>query len=257
MVIELIVVIVVLVALFLFSTIKILPEYVRGVVFTLGRFTEVKGPGLILIVPVIQKIQRVDMRVMVLDVPPQDVISLDNVSVQVNAVVYFRVIDADKAIIEVEHYTEAIGQLAQTTLRSVLGQHELDGMLAEREKLNAAIQEILDRQTHAWGVKVANVEIKRVDLDESMVRAIARQAEAERSRRAKVIHAEGERQAADNLRAAAALLSQEEQALQLRYLQTLVDISGENNSTIVFPLPMDLITPLMGKNKTLGDNDNG
>lgn len=234
-----------LILIIVFSAIKILPEYERGVVFTLGRFTGVKGPGLILIIPFVQRLIKVDLRVVVLDVPTQDVISRDNVSVQVNAVVYFRVVEPDKAIIEVEHYHDAISQLSQTTLRSVLGQHELDDMLAAREKLNADIQEILDRQTDAWGVKVANVEIKHVDLDETMVRAIARQAEAERSRRAKVIHAEGEHQAAENLQNAARVLGKEPQALQLRYLQTLVDIGGENNSTVVFPLPMDLLEPLL------------
>lgn len=234
-----------LILIIVFSAIKILPEYERGVVFTLGRFTGVKGPGLILIIPFVQRLIKVDLRVVVLDVPTQDVISRDNVSVQVNAVVYFRVVEPDKAIIEVEHYHDAISQLSQTTLRSVLGQHELDDMLAAREKLNADIQEILDRQTDAWGVKVANVEIKHVDLDETMVRAIARQAEAERARRAKVIHAEGEHQAAENLQNAARVLGEEPQALQLRYLQTLVDIGGENNSTVVFPLPMDLLEPLL------------
>ncbi|GAB3683207.1 slipin family protein [Salinisphaera aquimarina] len=238
-----------LIVLFLFTSIKILPEYERGVMFTLGRMTGVKGPGLFLVIPFIQNMVKVDMRTVVMDVPPQDVISRDNVSVRVNAVVYFRVIDADKAIIEVEHFYDAVSQLAQTTLRSVLGKHELDDMLAERDKLNIDIQAILDRHTDAWGIKVANVEIKQVDLDESMTRAIARQAEAERSRRAKVINAEGEMQAAENLRGAAEQLSREPQALQLRYLQTLVDIAGENNSTIVFPLPMDLIEPLMDMKK--------
>lgn len=242
-----IIVLAALVLFTLFSAIKILPEYVRGVVFTLGRFTGVKGPGLILLIPFVQKMVKVDLRVVVMDVPTQDVISRDNVSVQVNAVVYFRVVNADKAIIEVEQYYDAISQLAQTTLRSVLGQHELDDMLAERDKLNADIQTILDQHTDAWGIKVANVEIKHVDLNESMVRAIAQQAEAERSRRAKVIHAEGEMQAAENLRAAAETLATQPQAIQLRYLQTLVDIAGEHNSTIVFPLPMDLIKPLLGK----------
>lgn len=248
-------IVIVIVALFLallFLSIKILPEYERGVVFTLGRLTGVKGPGLFLIIPVLQKMIKVDMRVIVLDVPKQDVISRDNVSVHVNAVVYFRVIDADKAIIEVENYLEAISQLSQTTLRSVLGQHELDEMLAEREKLNENIQAILDQQTDAWGIKVANVEVKDVDLDDSMVRAIARQAEAERSRRAKIINAEGEMQAAENLRKAAELLSTQSQAIQLRYMQTLVDIAGENNSTIVFPLPLDLIEPLMNIVKPSG-----
>lgn len=235
------------VAFILFSAVKILPEYVRGVVFTLGRYTGVKGPGLILLIPFVQKMDKVDLRVVVMDVPTQDVISRDNVSVQVNAVVYFRVVEADKAVIEVERYYDAVSQLAQTTLRSVLGQHELDDMLAERDKLNADIQAILDKHTDAWGIKVANVEIKHVDLNESMIRAIAQQAEAERSRRAKVIHAEGEMQAAENLRAAAEQLASQPQAIQLRYMQTLIDIAGENNSTIVFPLPMDLIKPLLGK----------
>ena len=248
-------VIVVLLALLVFVSIKILPEYERGVMFTLGRMTGVKGPGLFLVIPILQKMVKVDMRTVVMDVPPQDVISRDNVSVRVNAVVYFRVIDADKAIVEVEHFYDAVSQLAQTTLRSVLGKHELDDMLAERDKLNIDIQAILDRHTDAWGIKVANVEIKQVDLDESMTRAIARQAEAERARRAKVINAEGEMQAAENLRGAAEQLATQPQALQLRYLQTLVDIAGENNSTIVFPLPMDLIEPLMDVARTVKDKD--
>ena len=241
------IVVIALLLFLLFSAIKILPEYVRGVVFTLGRFTSVKGPGLILIIPFVQKMVKVDLRVVVMDVPTQDVISRDNVSVQVNAVVYFRVVESDKAIIEVEQYYDAVSQLAQTTLRSVLGQHDLDDMLAERDKLNADIQAILDKHTDAWGIKVANVEIKHVDLNESMIRAIAQQAEAERARRAKVIHAEGEMQAAENLRAAAEQLASQPQAIQLRYMQTLIDVAGENNSTIVFPLPMDLIEPLLGK----------
>jgi regulator of protease activity HflC (stomatin/prohibitin superfamily) len=217
---------------------KILREYERGVIFQLGRFWKVKGPGLILVIPVIQQMVRVDLRVIVMDVPTQDVISRDNVSVKVNAVVYFRVIDPEKAIIQVEKYLEAVSQLAQTTLRSVLGQHELDDMLAERDKLNKHIQEILDRQTDAWGIKVANVEIKHVDLDESMIRAIAKQAEAERTRRAKVIHATGEKQAAFELVEAAKTLSAEPNALQLRYLQTLTEIAGDKSSTIVFPLDL-------------------
>lgn len=245
MLLNFIIALVVLLLIILFSSIKILPEYERGVMFTLGRFTGVKGPGLFLVIPFVQKMIKVDLRVVVLDVPTQDVISRDNVSVQVNAVVYFRVVDPDKAIIEVERYYDAISQLAQTTLRSVLGKHELDDMLAERDKLNADIQEILDSQTDAWGVKVANVEIKHVDLNESMVRAIAQQAEAERSRRAKVIHAEGELQAAENLREAARQLAQQPQAIQLRYLQTLIDVAGERSSTIVFPLPIDLLKPLL------------
>lgn len=231
--------------LLLASSIKILREYERAVMFTLGRYTGVKGPGLILVIPIVQQIARVDMRIAVMDVPTQDVISRDNVSVRVNAVVYFRVIDAEKAVIQVERYMEATSQLAQTTLRSVLGQHELDEMLAEREKLNRDIRMILDEHTDAWGIKVSNVEIKHVDLDERMVRAIAKQAEAERVRRAKVIHAEGERQAARKLTEAAHTLSEESQALQLRYLQTLADIAGERTSTIVFPLPLDFLGPLL------------
>ena len=223
------------------SSVRILLEYERGVVFLLGRFWKVKGPGLIIIVPGIQQMVRVDLRVIVMDVPSQDVISRDNVSVKVNAVVYFRVIDPQKAIIQVEHFIDAISQLAQTTLRSVLGKHELDVMLAERERLNTDIQKILDAQTDAWGVKVANVEIKRVDIDESMVRAIARQAEAERERRAKVIHAEGELQASEKLLQAAQVLAQSPQAMQLRYLQTLNAIAGDKSNTIVFPLPLELI----------------
>jgi len=224
------------------NAIKILREYERGVIFQLGRFWKVKGPGLIIVIPVIQQMVRVDLRVVVMDVPTQDVISKDNVSVKVNAVVYFRVIDPERAIIQVERYLEAISQLAQTTLRSVLGQHELDDMLSERDALNHDIQAILDRQTDAWGVKVANVEIKHVDLNESMVRAIAAQAEAERQRRAKVIHATGEKQAAFELVEAAKTLAQEPKAIQLRYLQTLTEIAGDKSNTIVFPL--DLIESL-------------
>lgn len=236
---------IVLLAVVLVSAVKVLREYERGVVFQLGRFWKVKGPGLILLIPVVQQMVRVDLRTVVMDVPPQDVISRDNVSVQVNAVVYFRVVDPQKAIINVEHFYEATSQLAQTTLRSVLGQHELDEMLAEREKLNDDIRNILDAQTDAWGIKVANVEIKRVDLNETMVRAIARQAEAERVRRAKVIHAEGERQAAEMLVQAARLLGGDPRAIQLRYLQTLTEIAGEKSSTIVFPLPMELIQSVL------------
>lgn len=239
--------IIVFVAAFLLSAIKILREYERGVVFLLGRFWRVKGPGFIIIIPLIQQMVRVDLRTIVMDVPSQDVISRDNVSVKVNAVVYFRVIEPDKAIIQVEDFYMATSQLAQTTLRSVLGQHELDEMLAERERLNADVQGILDQQTDAWGIKVSNVEIKHVDLDESMVRAIAKQAEAERTRRAKVIHAEGESQAADKLLEAAKKLSQQSQALQLRYLQTLTEIAGERSNTIVFPLPIDLFDKLTRK----------
>jgi len=220
------------------NAIKILREYERGVIFQLGRFWKVKGPGLIIVIPVIQQMERVDLRVVVMDVPTQDVISKDNVSVKVNAVVYFRVIDPERAIIQVERYLEAISQLAQTTLRSVLGQHELDDMLSERDALNHDIQSILDRQTDAWGIKVANVEIKHVDLDESMVRAIAAQAEAERQRRAKVIHATGEKQAAFELVEAAKTLAQEPKAIQLRYLQTLTEIAGDKTSTIIFPLDL-------------------
>jgi regulator of protease activity HflC (stomatin/prohibitin superfamily) len=222
----------------LINAIKILREYERGVIFQLGRFWKVKGPGLIIVIPILQQIERVDLRVIVMDVPTQDVISRDNVSVKVNAVVYFRVIAPEKAIIQVEKYLEAVSQLAQTTLRSVLGQHELDDMLAERDKLNKDIQSILDRQTDAWGIKVANVEIKHVDLDESMIRAIAKQAEAERTRRAKVIHATGEKQAAKELVEAAKTLSAEPHAIQLRYLQTLTEIAGDKSSTIVFPLDL-------------------
>jgi regulator of protease activity HflC (stomatin/prohibitin superfamily) len=231
----------------LFLAFNVLREYERGVIFQLGRFWKVKGPGLIIVIPIIQQIVRVELRTIVMDVPSQDVISRDNVSVKVNAVLYFRVVDPQKAIINVENFLEATSQLAQTTLRSVLGQHELDEMLAARDKLNKDIQEILDAQTDAWGIKVANVEIKHVDLDESMIRAIARQAEAERERRAKVIHAEGELQAATKLTEAAKILGQQSQALQLRYLQTLADIGTEKNTTIVFPLPMELIEPLLKK----------
>ena len=227
------------------SALKILREYQRGVIFLLGRFQRVKGPGLIIVVPVVQQIVKVDLRVIVMDVPSQDVISRDNVSVKVNAVVYFRVIDPEKAIIQVEDFLAATSQLAQTTLRSVLGQHELDEMLAERDRLNDDVRNILDQQTDAWGIKVANVEIKHVDLDESMIRAIARQAEAERSRRAKVIHAEGEMQAAEKLKEAAAILAEQPQAIQLRYMETLTAVAGDKTSTIVFPLPIDLVEPLL------------
>ncbi|NND68550.1 MAG: slipin family protein [Halioglobus sp.] len=223
---------------------RILREYERGVIFMLGRFYKVKGPGLIIVIPVIQQMVRVDLRTVVMDVPTQDVISRDNVSVQVNAVIYFRVVDPERAIIQVENFLEATSQLSQTTLRSVLGQHELDDMLAERETLNADIQVILDKQTAAWGIKVANVEIKHVDLNESMVRALAKQAEAERERRAKVIHALGEAEAAEKLAQAAHVLAGQDQAIQLRYLQTLVEIAGDKSSTIVFPLPMDLLEKL-------------
>lgn len=226
------------------GSIKVLDEYERGVVFTLGRFTRVKGPGLIVIIPVIQKMVKVDLRVITMDVPTQDVISRDNVSVHVNAVVYFRIVDPERAIIAVEKVYEATSQLAQTTLRSVLGQHDLDEMLAERDKLNTDIRKILDSSTDAWGIKVANVEIKHVDLDESMIRAIAQQAEAERGRRAKVIYAEGELQASQKLLEAAKVLSGDPGAMQLRYLQTVREIAGDKSSTIVFPLPMELMDAL-------------
>ncbi len=229
---------------FLVSALRIIFEYERGVIFTFGHFWKVKGPGIRLVIPYIQQMRRVDLRMIVMDVPSQDVITKDNVSVKVNAVLYFRVIDPEKAIIQVENFDMATSQLAQTTLRSVLGQHELDELLAERDKLNHDIQHILDQQTDAWGIKVSNVEIKHVDIDESMIRAIARQAEAERERRAKVIHAAGELQASEKLLEAAQVLSREPQALQLRYLQTLTEIAGEKSSTIVFPLPMDLLAPL-------------
>jgi len=230
-----------LVAGILLSAFRVLREYERGVVFMLGRFYKIKGPGLIIIVPIVQQMVRVDLRTVVLDIPSQDLITRDNVSVKVNAVLYFRVIDPEKAIINVENFLEATGQLAQTTLRSVLGQHELDELLAERERLNADIQVILDQQTDQWGIKVANVEIKHVDIDESMIRAIARQAEAERERRAKIIHAEGEEQAAAKLVEAAERLSTQGEAMQLRYMQTLTEIAGEKSSVIVFPLPMNLL----------------
>jgi regulator of protease activity HflC (stomatin/prohibitin superfamily) len=220
----------------LISAFRILREYERGVIFMLGRFHKVKGPGFIIVIPLIQQMERVDLRTIVMDVPTQDVISRDNVSVKVNAVVYFRVIEPDKAIIQVENFYDATSQLAQTTLRSVLGQHELDEMLAERDRLNIDIQKSLDQETDAWGIKVSNVEIKHVDLDESMVRAIAKQAEAERTRRAKIIHAEGEMQASEKLLQAAKILSGQPEAIQLRYLQTLTEIAGEKSSTIVFPL---------------------
>jgi len=238
------VVIITLVAGLLMSAFKVLREYERGVVFMLGRFQKVKGPGLIIIIPVIQQMVRVDLRTLVLDIPSQDLITRDNVSVKVNAVLYFRVVDPERSIINVENYMEATGQLAQTTLRSVLGQHELDELLAERERLNNDIQKILDQQTDQWGIKVANVEIKHVDIDESMIRAIARQAEAERERRAKIIHAEGEEQAAQKLVDAAVLLSQRPEAMQLRYMQTLTEIAGEKSSTIVFPLPVSFMDSL-------------
>lgn len=239
------------VLMFALGFFRVLREYERGVIFLLGRFWKVKGPGLIVVVPIIQQMVRVQLRTIVMDVPTQDVISRDNVSVRVSAVIYFRVIDPERAIVQVENYYEATSQLAQTTLRSVLGQHELDEMLSAREKLNADIQKILDEQTDAWGIKVSIVEIKHVDLDESMIRAIARQAEAERERRAKIINAEGELQASEKLLQAAKILAQQPQALQLRYLQTLIDISGDATSTIVFPLPIDLLSAFQQqKNKS-------
>ena len=237
------------VLVFLAGLIRILKEYERGVIFTLGRFWKVKGPGLILVVPFIQQMVRIDLRTIVMEVAPQDVISKDNVSVRVSAVVYFRVLDPEKAVIQIENYYEGTSQLAQTTLRSVLGQHELDEMLSQRERLNSSIQKILDEQTVAWGIKVTVVEIKHVDINESMIRAIARQAEAERERRAKVINAEGELQASAKLLEAAQVLAQEPQAIQLRYLQTLLDMSSDRTSTVVFPLPIDLLSAFQTKNK--------
>jgi len=241
--------IIVLVVSFLYSAIKIMREYERAVVFFLGRFQGVKGPGLILIIPIIQQIVKVDLRTFVFDVPTQDVISLDNVSVQVNAVIYFKVVDPEKSIVQVENYVEATSQLAQTTLRSVLGQHELDEMLSSRETLNMDIQKILDKQTDSWGIKVSNVEIKHVDLNENMIRAIARQAEAERERRAKVIHAQGELEASEKLVEAAKALQTAPQAIQLRYLQSMNQITGEGKNTIVFPLPMEFMDMFGKKGK--------
>ncbi|HEU0230030.1 MAG TPA: slipin family protein [Burkholderiaceae bacterium] len=237
--------VVIILALVLINAVRILREYQRAVVFTLGRFSGVKGPGLIFVIPVVQQIVRVDLRVVTMDVPSQDVISRDNVSVKVDAVLYFRVMAPDKAIIQVERYLEATSQLAQTTLRAVLGKHDLDDMLSEREKLNLDVQEILDAQTDSWGIKVTNVEIKRIDLNENMIRAIARQAEAERERRAKVIHAEGEKQAAQALMEAAETLAKQPSAMQLRYLQTLTQVAGDKSSTLVFPIPVDLLSALM------------
>jgi regulator of protease activity HflC (stomatin/prohibitin superfamily) len=241
----------VVVIVLLAASIRVLREYERGVVFLLGRFQRVMGPGLIVIVPGVQQMVRVDLRIVVFDVPPQDVITRDNVSVKVNAVVYFRVLDPQLAIIQVANFLEATSQLSQTTLRAVLGKHELDELLSEREQLNTDIQTVLDQQTDAWGIKVSNVEIKHVDLNESMVRAIAQQAEAERARRAKVIHAEGEQQAAEKLLEAAATLSQRPEAMQLRYLQTLTQIAGDKSSTVVFPVPMDILGPLIEAAKRL------
>ncbi|MBW8370788.1 MAG: slipin family protein [Thiobacillus sp.] len=241
--------IVLLIVALLAASIRILREYERGVVFMLGRFWKVKGPGLVIIIPGIQQMVRVDLRTVVFDVPSQDVISRDNVSVKVNAVVYFRVIDPAKSILQVEDYLNATSQLAQTTLRAVLGKHELDDMLAERERLNQDIQQLLDTQTDAWGIKVSNVEIKHVDIDETMVRAIAKQAEAERERRAKIIHAEGELQASEKLLAAAEILAVRPQAMQLRYLQTLSNIAGDRTNTIVFPMPGELLNLMMRDKK--------
>jgi regulator of protease activity HflC (stomatin/prohibitin superfamily) len=241
----------IVVIVLLAASVRVLREYERGVVFLLGRFQRVMGPGLIVIVPGVQQMVRVDLRIVVFDVPPQDVITRDNVSVKVNAVVYFRVVDPQLAIIQVANFLEATSQLSQTTLRAVLGKHELDELLAERERLNIDIQTVLDAQTDAWGIKVSNVEIKHVDLNESMVRAIAQQAEAERARRAKVIHAVGEQEAAEKLLEAAAILSQRPEAMQLRYLQTLTQIAGDKNSTIVFPVPMDILGPLLESVKKL------
>jgi len=249
---ELLLILIAVPVVIILISLKVLREYERAVVFLLGRFWKVKGPGLIIIIPIIQQMVRVDLRIRVLDVPQQDVISRDNVSVKVNAVVYYRVVDAQRSIIQVEDFQRATSQLAQTTLRSVLGQHELDEMLAERERLNADIQRILDDQTEAWGIKVSNVELKHVDLDESMIRAIAKQAEAERSRRAKVIDAEGELQAAQRFLEAAEILSGQPQALQLRYLNSLQSITGDRTSTIVFPVPMDILKAFSGKGGAAG-----
>ncbi|QFI36418.1 slipin family protein [Moritella marina ATCC 15381] len=244
-----------LLLLLIISMFRILREYERGVIFFLGRFEKVKGPGLIIVIPIIQQMVRVDLRTVVMDVPSQDVISRDNVSVRVNAVIYFRVIDSQKAIINVENFLQATSQLAQTTLRSVLGQHELDEMLANRDMLNTDIQAILDARTDGWGIKVSNVEIKHIDLNETMVRAIARQAEAERTRRAKVIHASGEMEASDKLVEAAAKLAQEPNAILLRYLQTLTEIASEKNSTILFPMPTELLANLMPGKKEKSKDD--
>jgi regulator of protease activity HflC (stomatin/prohibitin superfamily) len=240
-------VIALIILIFLFNFFHVLREYERAVVFTLGRFWKVKGPGLIIVVPLIQQMVRIQLRTIVMDIPPQDVISRDNVSVRVNAVVYFRVIDPQRAVIQIEDYFAAVNQLAQTTLRSVLGQHELDEMLAERNKLNADIQKILDEHTDAWGIKIGMVEIKQIDLNENMVRAIAQQAEAERGRRAKVIHADGEFQASQKLAEAAKVLATQPESMQLRYLQTLSNISEEKNSTIIFPIPIDFLSSFLKK----------
>ena len=235
----------ILLALLVASSLRILREYERGVVFQLGRFWRVKGPGMVILIPGVQQMVRIDLRIVVMDVPSQDVISRDNVTPKVNAVLYFRVVDPERAVIQVENFLMATSQLAQTTLRAVLGKHTLDEMLSERERLNLDLQKILDSQTDAWGIKVTNVEIKHVDLNDSMIRAIARQAEAERERRAKVIHAEGELQASVKLAEAAEILARQPQALQLRYLETLTVIAADKNSTIVFPLPLDIVGPLL------------
>jgi regulator of protease activity HflC (stomatin/prohibitin superfamily) len=237
----------ILLVMLLVATLRILREYERGVVFQLGRFWKVKGPGLVIVIPGLQQMVRIDLRTVVMDVPAQDVITRDNVSVKVNAVIYFRVVDPQRAVIQVENFMVATSQFAQTTLRAILGKHELDQLLAEREQLNQDIQQVLDQQTDAWGIKVANVEIKHVDLNETMVRAIARQAEAERERRAKVIHAEGELQASEKLLQAALRLAEKGEAMQLRYLQTLTQIAGEKSSTIVFPVPIDLLKPVIDR----------
>ena len=245
-------VVLIVILIIVLSAIRVLREYERGVVFMLGRFWKVKGPGLVILIPAVQQMVRIDLRIVVMDVPSQDVISRDNVTLKVNAVLYFRVVDPQRAVIQVENFYAATGQLAQTTLRAVLGKHNLDEMLSERERLNLDLQKILDSQTDAWGIKVTNVEIKHVDLNESMIRAIARQAEAERERRAKVIHAEGELQASEKLAQAAQILAQQPQAIQLRYLETLTVIAADKNSTIVFPLPMDIVTPLLDMAKRHG-----
>jgi regulator of protease activity HflC (stomatin/prohibitin superfamily) len=245
-------IILVILLLLLASSLRILREYERAVVFQLGRFWRVKGPGLVILVPGVQQMVRIDLRIVVVDVPSQDVISRDNVTLKVNAVLYFRVVDAQRAVIQVENFLAATSQLAQTTLRTVLGKHTLDEMLSERERLNLDLQKILDSQTDAWGIKVTNVEIKHVDLNETMIRAIARQAEAERERRAKVIHAEGELQASEKLAQAAEILARQPQAIQLRYLETLTVIAADKNSTIVFPLPMDIVAPLIEAAKRIG-----
>jgi len=240
------------------SAVRILMEYERGVVFRLGRFSGVKGPGLRFIIPLVDRLVKISLRTVAMDVPPQDIITKDNVSVKVNAVLYFRVVDADKALIEVEDYLYATSQLAQTTLRSVLGQSELDELLAHRDKINLELQQILDRQTDAWGVKVSNVEVKHIDLPDEMRRAMARQAEAERERRSKVIHAEGEFQASQKLADAARVISSQESALQLRYLQTLTEVAAEKNSTILFPLPIELVKPFIDlKGRNLGEGESG